>query len=298
MPVIVGVPRSGTTLLRMMIDAHPSVAIPPETGFLPRLADLAPGPDSADAAWQVITTFHTWPDFHLDAAALRASFDRRAPLPPADAARAFYRSYAARLGKTQWGDKTPSYGADLDRIASLLPEARFLHMIRDGRDVMVSVRGLWFRPGETVEACALDWARKIVRTRELGARVPWYLEVRYEALVLRPEETLRSICHFLELPFDRQMLTYYAGSGARLAEHQARYDEDGRLLVSRADRLRNQRFVTEPPRPDRIGRWHTELTHAEAGRFGAVAGDCLDRLGYDPHPRTRDTLAGSSPLSS
>src|SRR5688572_21194201 len=179
MPVIVGVPRSGTTLLRMMIDAHPSVAIPPETGFLPRLADLATGLDSADAAWKVITTFPTWPDFHLDAAALRARFDRRSPLSPADAARAFYSSYAARLGKTQWGDKTPSYGADLDRIASLLPEARFIHMIRDGRDVMVSVRGLWFRPGETVEACAMDWARRIVRTRELGARVPWYLEIRY-----------------------------------------------------------------------------------------------------------------------
>jgi hypothetical protein len=56
--------------------------------------------------------------------------------------------------------------------------------------------------------------------------------------------------------------------------------------------------VTEPPRPDRIGRWQTELTHAEARRFRAVAGDCLDRLGYDPHPRTRDTLAGDSPSFS
>lgn len=298
MPVIVGVPRSGTTLLRMMLDAHPAVAIPPETGFLPALADLAPGLDSSDAAWEVITTVHTWPDFHLDAAALRASFDRRWPLSPADAARAFYRSYAERLGKTQWGDKTPSYGTQLDRIASLLPEARFLHMIRDGRDVMVSVRGLWFRPGETVEACAADWAHRIVKTRELGARVPWYLEIRYEALVLRPEETLRSICRFLELPFDRQMLTYYARSAARLDEHQARYDADGRLLVSRADRLRNQRFVMEPPRPDRIGRWQTELTPAEARRFGAIAGDWLDRLGYDPHPGTRDTLAAGPPSYS
>ena len=77
MPVIVGVPRSGTTLLRMMLDAHPAVAIPPETGFLPALADLDPSIDSAATAWQIITTFHTWPDFQLDASALRARFGDR-----------------------------------------------------------------------------------------------------------------------------------------------------------------------------------------------------------------------------
>jgi Sulfotransferase family len=59
MPVIVGIPRSGTTLLRMMIDAHPAVAVPPETGFLPALADLDPSTDVARAAWEIITGFHT-----------------------------------------------------------------------------------------------------------------------------------------------------------------------------------------------------------------------------------------------
>jgi hypothetical protein len=280
MPVIVGVPRSGTTLLRMMIDAHSEVAIPPETGFLPRLADLDRAGDCARAASDIITTFSTWPDFRLDAAALRATFTRLAPLSPADAARAFYRSYAARHGKAQWGDKTPGYGLELDRIASLLPEARFIHLIRDGRDVMLSVRGLWFRPGESVEACATDWVHRIARTRELGSRVPCYLEVRYEALVLRPEDTLRDVCRFLDLRFDRKMLAYYARSAARLGEHQARCDAGGRLLVSRADRLHNQRLVMEPPRPDRIGRWQTELTRAEAGHFADVAGEWLERLGY------------------
>jgi hypothetical protein len=280
MPVIVGVPRSGTTLLRMMIDAHSAIAIPPETGFLPALADLDPSSDSAGAAWELITAFHTWPDFHLDAAALRDQFERLAPLAPADAARAFYRSYAARHGKTRWGDKTPGYGTVIDRIASLLPEARIIHMIRDGRDVMVSVRGLWFRPGDTVEACAADWVHRIVTTRERAARVPWYLEIRYEALVRDPEATLQAICRFLELPFDPAMLSYYAGSAARLEEHEARYDAQGGLVIAKADRLRNQRFVMEPPRPDRIGRWQAELTVEDVRRFTDVAGEWLDRLGY------------------
>lgn len=154
MPIVVGVPRSGTTLLRMMIDAHSVIAIPPETGFLPSLADLDPEQDASRTALDIITALHTWPDFGMDAVALRETLDRLSPITPADAARTFYRTYAARFKKHRWGDKTPTYGSSIDRIAALLPEARFIHIIRDGRDVMVSVRGLWFRPGDTVEACA------------------------------------------------------------------------------------------------------------------------------------------------
>jgi len=285
MPIIVGVPRSGTTLLRMMIDAHPDVAIPPETGFLPALADLDPTRDAAAATGEIITTFHTWPDFGLDAAALRDTLDRRSPITPSDAARTFYASYAECHGKGRWGDKTPTYGASIDRIARLLPEARFIHIIRDGRDVMVSVRGLWFRPGDTVEACAEDWMTRLSHTRALGAAVPHYLEVRYEALVRQPGATLDGICRFLELRFDRRMLSYHLRAAERLREHQARYAPDGQLLISQADRVRNQRFVMEPPQEDRIGRWHAELSEDDVRRFEAVAGEWLDRLGYGTRAR-------------
>ena len=171
MPVIVGVPRSGTTLLRMMVDANAEVAIPPETGFLPALADVDPSVDARETAWQIMTGFHTWSDFGLDPATLRAAL-REGSGSAADCARAFYRAYARRFGKARWGDKTPTYGDEMDRIAALLPEARFVHIIRDGRDVVASVRGLWFRPGETVEACARDWAARLAHTRALGAHLP------------------------------------------------------------------------------------------------------------------------------
>ena len=279
MPVIVGVPRSGTTLLRMMVDAHSTVAIPPETGFLPLLADLDPRTDDAHAAWELITGFPTWPDFQLDAQVFRDALDR-SRATPSEAARTFYRLYAARFAKARWGDKTPTYGTQLDRISSLLPEARYVHIVRDGRDVMLSVRHLWFRPGDSVEACAEDWATRLARTRELGFRAAHYLEVRYEDLVRAPEETLRSICHFVDLDFEPAMLEYHRGAAARLDEHQARYGSDGALIVSKAERARNQQFVTEPPRTDRLGRWKTEMTLDELSRFEAVAGAWLERFGY------------------
>jgi hypothetical protein len=282
MPIVVGVPRSGTTLLRMMLDAHPELAIPPETGFLPALADLDAGTDPREAAWQIISGFHTWPDFALDADVLRKAV-QDAPPTAADAARAFYRLYAERFGKPRYGDKTPTYGTDIDRIGSLLPEARFLHIIRDGRDVVSSVRGLWFRPGDSIESCAQDWATRLARTRALGSQLP-YLEVRYEQLVVQPADTLHAICRFLELTFDDRMLAFHQTAASRLAEHQARYAADGTLIISKAQRLHNQRFVTQPPRADRIGRWTTELTADECARFESVAGDWLDALGYRRRP--------------
>ena len=281
MPVIVGVPRSGTTLLRIMLDAHAALAIPPETGFLPQLAALEGGPGDGRAAVKAITGAETWPDFHLDARSLETEIARLVPCTPADVARAFYRMYAARFGKARWGDKTPTYGTAIDQIAGLLPEAHILHIIRDGRDVMLSVRGLWFRPGDTVEACAEDWARRLARTREIGHQLPQYFEVRYEALVTSPKATLETICGVLDLAFDPAMLRYHERAASRLEEHEARYAADGRLVISKADRRHNQRFVMEPPRPDRIGRWREEATADELRRFEAVAGEWLDRLGYD-----------------
>ena len=280
MPVIVGVPRSGTTLLRIMLDAHSALAIPPETGFLPRLASLGGVAGDGRAACKAITGAETWPDFHLDASSFETEIARLVPCTPADVARAFYRMYAARFGKARWGDKTPTYGPAIDQIAGLLPEAHILHIIRDGRDVMLSVRGLWFRPGDTVEACAEDWTRRLARTREIGRQLSRYCEVRYEALVTSPKATLEAICGVLELAFEPAMLRYHERAESRLDEHEARYAADGRLLISKAERRHNQRFVTEPPRPDRIGRWRQEATADELRRFEAVAGEWLDRLGY------------------
>jgi hypothetical protein len=251
MPVIVGVPRSGTTLLRMMLDAHSALAIPPETGFLLPLAALDSAAGDGRAAAAAITRAETWPDFHLDATAFEAAIARLTRCTPAEVARTFYRMYASRFGKARWGDKTPAYGTAIDQIAALLPEAHIVHIIRDGRDVMLSVRGLWFRPGDTVEACAEDWARRVARTREIGQRLPRYLEVRYESLVTSPETTLKTICRFIDLAFEPAMLRYHERAGSRLAgrtppqpavRHGAAAGRSHRPVATGSDRRRGLPF--------------------------------------------------------
>jgi hypothetical protein len=172
------------------------------------------------------------------------------------------------------------YCLHLDAIERVLPEARFIHLIRDGRDVACSVRHLWFAPGDTLEAIALDWRHRVRRCRHLGRIARHYMEVRYEALVGSPWPVLSDICRFIELDFHPVMSRYYERSAARLREHAARTNADGSTLISHAQRVHNQRFVTQPPTTERTGRWREELSPAEQASFAKAAGDLLAELDY------------------
>jgi len=278
-PFVVGVARSGTTLLRFMLDAHPQLAIPPETGFIPAVGHLAP--DDREGFLATVIGFESWPDFHLDAAVLGERVRGLARFTLGDGLRAFYRLYAGRFGKPGWGDKTPIYGAHASAIEALLPEARFVHLIRDGRDVALSVRPLWFSPGPTVEDQARYWADQIGRTRAECGRCRHAIEVRYEDLVTAPEGVLRRVCAFLDLPFVPAMLTWHERAGGRLAEHEGRRDAGGRGPLTKQQRIEQQRRVTGPPDRSRVQRWKTEMSGDERRRFQRVAGGMLEALGYE-----------------
>jgi hypothetical protein len=294
MPVIVGAPRSGTTLLRLMLDAHSTLAIPPETGFLALGPALAGGADPRRTFFDSVTTFPpgapAWPDFGIPAADFRAALDRLDPFSAGEGCRAFYRLYASRFGKPRWGDKTPTYALHLATVAELLPEAHALHLIRDGRDVALSLRPLWFSPGHEIETLAEYWKRCLTAARRQSGACAGYLEVRFEDLVHHTEAELRRICRFLDLEFERGMLEYHVEAPARLAEHQERRRADGTVIVSREARLRQQALATRPPQPSRAGAWARAMTAGERERFEAVAGDLLDELGY--------TAAGERPERS
>ena len=149
-PFIVGVGRSGTTLLRLMLDAHPDLAIPTETHFIPALLQVVETTGDREAALRLLAGAATWPNLGVEIAAVAEAFSRLDPFTPGGAARAVFGLYAEAQGKPRWGDKTPPYRASMSEIARALPEARFIHIIRDGRDVALSYRGLWFGPGDDI----------------------------------------------------------------------------------------------------------------------------------------------------
>lgn len=286
MPIIIGAPRSGTTLLRFMLDAHPELAIPPETGFLTLGPTLKGKGDKLRERFFRAVTNHpeaspAWPDFEIRADEFRHALDRIVPFSIAEGFRAFYRLYAARFGKSRWGDKTPIYCLNIETIRRMLPEARFIHIIRDGRDVALSLRGMWFSPGPEIETQAAYWRQYVDAGRRSGLGRADYLEVRYEDLIMNTRETIERVCVFLDLDFDTSMLSFHTRTPERLKEHKGRVTESGATIMTQAERLRQQQRTTQPPDVSRLGVWKRDMTADERERFEAAAGDLLSELGYE-----------------
>src|SRR5215211_8339519 len=216
-PFIVGVPRSGTTLLRLMLDAHPDLAIPPETHFIPAVIRACRKGADADGVAEAIKGHRRWADFGLAEDDLVARLHRIEPLEAGPAIRAFYELYAEQHGKPRWGDKTPGYATKMRRIQRALPEARFIHVIRDGRDVVLS-RARKSRRPKPVGLVAKRWKRRVIATRNRSRSVRHYTEVRYEDLVTDTEPELHRVCEFAELGFDPAMLSYHEHAANRLRE--------------------------------------------------------------------------------
>ena len=216
-PFVVGMNRSGTTLLRMMLDAHPQLTIPPETHFVPDLIKVArEGAATPEALLKVIVSQREWGDFGLTEEELLERFRALQPLDAGDAIRTFFDLYAERVGKPRWGDKTPRYVTRMRLIADALPEAHFVHVIRDGRDVALSVRDRTVKD-YTVERVAQRWKEKVSKARRDAPLLKHYMELRYEDLVLDPEGSLRGICEFVDLPYEEAMLAYHEHADGRRA---------------------------------------------------------------------------------
>ena len=153
----------------------------------------------------------------------------------------------------------------LRRLARLFPEARFVHIIRDGRDVVLSYQSVTWGPATATEA-AVRWRENVRRGRRDGRRLgpDRYREIRYEELVADPEPLLRSLCEFLEFEWDGAML-----------HHQAAADA---VIAATRFPAAHQRLLLPPTRGLRD--WRRDMPERDVAAFEAIAGDLLHELGY------------------
>lgn len=192
---VVGSPRSGTTLLRSILDAHPRICLPTwETGLFDRLSQIVNGDFSKPRGRE-----HNYAK--LERPALIAWFRRCAD--------DLMSTLTQAVGKPRWGEKTPSHVYHMDLIHEVYPHAHFIHIIRDGRAVVRSLQNVEWNPGGLRWAIG-RWVTSVRAGRESGARLPrgQYLEIRYEALTTDSEATIRTVCQFLGEPFAEQMLEF------------------------------------------------------------------------------------------
>jgi hypothetical protein len=263
--IILGVSRSGTTLLKEMLDRSSELAIPSESYFIPQLWDrhgAEPDREAILADLGRIARVREWgvtPD------------DVRGRLPAEPSFRdvivVVYRLYAEAHGKTRFGDKTPSYMQHLEPLDSVFPGAQYVHIVRDGRDAALSFLDMrrrprfnWARP-RGVGDFACQWDREVRGAREFGATTARgrYLELRYEDLVAEPEPRLRDVCAFLGLTFEPGMLEYHREVGPEMLQDHPR--------------------LAEPPTPG-MRDWREELEPVDTERFEAIAGSLLEELDY------------------
>ncbi len=229
----------------------------------------------------MITSQREWGDFGFDEETLRARLGAIQKLDAASAIRAFFELYAELQGKPRWGDKTPRYVSRMRAIQRALPEARFVHVIRDGRDVALSVLDRTVKD-LTVAAVAGRWQEKVTKARRDAPRLRHYLEVRYEDLILEPEATLKGICEFAELRLGRgdARLPRARRRAARGDEARAARPRAARPKLSVERRMATHAKTREPPDPDRVARWRKQMSDEDRAEFEEAAGELLAELGY------------------
>lgn len=246
---IVGCQRSGTTMLRLVLDSHSRISCGPETRFL---ADME----------RIVTT-----DWHR---LQRYGFEREEWLRRiADFFGGIQTDYATRRGKARWADKTPLYALNIPFLHELFPTAQFVHVIRDGRDVAVSHRK---RFGYV---SSLNSARKwpaYIRTARRAARAlpaEQYLEIRYESLVRDTEGTLRNLLAWLGEEWEPQVLQY----------DQAAHDVPDKY-TREADDRRTSSGAQERIYGSSVGTHRGQLDPLTRLAFTVLARRTLKELGY------------------
>jgi hypothetical protein len=266
----------------MMLDAHPQLAIPPETHFVPALIERArAGAGAAELAGEMIAA-RTWPDFQLDREELLTRVEALERPDAAAVLRAFYELYAERQRKRRWGDKTPIYVRRMREIGGVLGEARFVHLIRDGRDVALSRRRRGMGAEKPIADVAERWRSRIELARKQSRRLRGrYLELRYEDLVADPEAALGRICELCELELDPAMLAHHERAGERLEELGDLAGEGTRRPRSAEERLAAHALAARPASAERTSAWRSEMSATDVAEFERVAGRLLAELGYE-----------------
>lgn len=258
---VVGCPRSGTTLLSVMLDRHPELAIPPETAFYDDIAPHLARFTRRKEIHELLAGWRRFPELGLNADRV---LERCVEVPTsAELLGLLLRLYAQNRSKLLSGEKTPQHLRHVPRILQDFPQASVLCLVRDGRDVALSLSSMPWSSAD-LSAASQTWLEAVRLSNRMATTYPKrFLEVRYEHLVTHPEKALRAIMGFLGLDFQPAQLCPDNPSGVILARS---LEWKGRALG--------------PVDGTRVSRWRSTAEVDQIHFLNKVLGTELDRLGY------------------
>jgi hypothetical protein len=259
-----------------MLTQSPELHIPAESEFLltlPERADDYGSFSTPRERWffirdlqrcEVSMGAYAFPIFDLTPLEAERALAAAAPTDIAGAADALFSAAARQHGASRWADKTPHYVRCIGWLAEAFPEAQFVHMIRDGRDVARSRVQAGFTP--SLRRSAAHWRDEVRQGRRAGGALPpsRYREVFYEDLIRTPKAALQELCGWLGVPFTEAMLHFHRDTEASVPDAHAHLHER----------------TAQPVDPSRAQAWRRSLSAREVADIEAVAGDVLADLGY------------------
>jgi len=266
---VIGMPRSGTKLLRNLLDRHPRIRILPwETDFLPFIdawvASRGEPRTEAELA-RLASALRKSPYFDYRQKArgpLSVELWHRACRGRFDAAGLFEGFVRAELEAEPgsgviWGDKTPGYVEHVDTLTRLFPRARLIHIVRDVRDYCLSMRESF---GKDMRRAAHRWNDAMLRIAELVERgTPALACVHYEALLTDPSAELGRLCNHLGVEFTESMLAL----DRPVENHGSTKGRTGIVSTN-------------------LGRWRRALEPRMVREIESIAWDAMHALGYEP----------------
>jgi hypothetical protein len=273
---LVGCLRSGTTLLQRIVEAHPQIAVISETQWVPRWYErrvglTADGMVTPELGRRLVA-HPRFARLQLDPEVIEGLVRESRPKHYAQFASEVFDLHGQVKRKPLVGEKSPGYVRHLSTLYGLWPETKVVHLIRDGRDVALSVLD-WSKGERTagrfptwaedpVTTIALWWEWHVRLGREAGAPLgpERYHELRYESLVADPDAECAKLCAFLAVPHDDAMLRFHEG---RTRSRPGRTTKGAWLPVTSGLRT-----------------WRTQMPPADVARFEAAAGALLGELDY------------------
>ena len=269
---IIGSGRSGNTLLRSILSGNSDVSIPPESYRIPfaiKKFHIFNNRDWEDIVPQVLKEFEDCKEFYTWEIDITDAQKRLENI--ADSKRTLsnifdelFCTYTEKHspGSKIWGDKTPMNTLYLDWIGTVFPRSKFIHIIRDGRDVASSY--LKMERYDTILEAANRWINSIESAQSFGSKIKEnYIEIRYEELVTKPEEVIKDTCDFLDIDYDSKML-----------DHTKQVKKLGDTDKEHHSNL------SKPISSDSVGKWRNNLSESDQESITKLLHKHLQRLGY------------------
>lgn len=275
---ILGRPRSGTTLLRTLFDAHPNAAVPLECAFIVNMSQKY----AHIHTWskqtlldyytdlQTHIKFDTW---NMDLEQLKdALLKCEGEISFQEVCKIVYLNYKSVFPKQEIkliGDKNPVYATYTQKLLKLFPDSKYIHLVRDPRDNIISLKNVDFE-GPFSALLAYRWKHSAEKLFNIKKKLPEkFYTIRYEDLVREPQRYYAEMCEFLALPYNEQVFDFYKKQDEALKQ------------FNNEKVMKYHKSLLSPINVSKIDLWKTQLPELEIRIAEYVCGKWTKIYGYE-----------------